>query len=450
MSTPTFVQVDRSVADLAANTINPRTLKDKAFKELKESLDKDREFIKARPIIVSMAEGRENTVIAGNMRLQAIKSLGWATVPVVEVRDASVEQEKEWMVKDNLHKGEWDFEMLANNFDLAFLMEMGFDEKGLAKVQQKQQKGDDEFDLDGALEEAAETGIERGEIFQLGEHRLICGDSTDQKTYAALFGSQKAALIFTDPPYNIGYEGGMNTHGQNKRSKIENDKMSKESFYEFLNSFIELSMKYSEGGWYVCMSSQEIDALKRSFEANGGHWQSFIIWAKHTFTLSRSDWQNQYEPILYGWNSDIKKHFYVGWRDEGNVWEEIENLKPTFEGGKTKIRVAGYELEIEGDATKGQVRKLDETDVWRFKKPSKSDIHPTMKPVELVEKAVMASSVLKDIVFDPFLGSGTTLIACENLGRVCYGIEYEPKYCAAIIKRWEEKTGKKASKISLN
>lgn len=451
MSEPIFTQVERSVAELSPNAINPRTLKDKAFKELQQSLKKDPHFLKARPIIVSMAEGREGTVIAGNQRLAAAKALGWESVPVVEVRGATEEQEKEWMVKDNLHKGEWDFDKLAKGFDLEFLKEMGFDEKQLSKVQVKQnsQTNDNEFDLDRALEEAGNTGIQRGDVFELGDHRVICGDSTDRETYTRLMGEQKAALVFTDPPYNIGYEGGMNTHGQNKRQKIANDKMPREDFYRFLETFIQHSMAHSEGAWYICMSSQEIDALKMAFEKNGGHWQSFIIWAKHAFTLSRSDWKNQYEPILYGWNSDIKKHFYIGWRDEGNVWEDIWNLRPEKDGEYTVLKFLGHEIRVKGTFTEGNIRKVDETDLWRFKKPTKSDIHPTMKPVELVEKAVMASSKIGDLVLDPFLGSGTTLVAAENTKRVCYGIEYEPKYVAAIIKRWEEKTGKKAVKASL-
>lgn len=447
---PSFSHVEKSIDSLVKNPINPRTLKDKAFKELKISLEKDPHFLKARPIIVSMAQGREGTVIAGNMRLEACKALGWKIVPIIEVRDATEEQEKEWMVKDNLHKGEWDFEALANNFDLNFLKGMGFDERGLAKVQSKSGDDDEDFDFDGATEKADSDPVSnRGDLFQLGEHRLLCGDSTDVASYAKLFGKEKASLVFTDPPYNIGYEGGMSTHGENKRPKIENDKMSKEAFYDFLDGFIKPAMEYSEGSWYVCMSSQEIDALKRAFEENGGHWQAFIIWAKSSFTLGRTDWQNSYEPILYGWNSEIKKHFYVGWRDEGNVWEDVQSTKPEFKDGKTKIRIAGYEVEIEGDATNGKIRKVDETDVWRFKKPSKSELHPTMKPVELVEKAVLASSVIGGIVFDPFLGSGTTLIACENTKRICYGIEYEPKYVDVIIRRWEEKTGKKAVKTQV-
>jgi len=246
--TPSFLQLNRAISELAPNPINPRILKEKAFKELQKSLEDDPHFFQARPLIVSMAEGRENTIIAGNQRLEAAKALGWATVPVIEVRGATLEEEKQWMVKDNLHKGEWDFEKLADGFDLAFLKEMGFDEKGLAKIQNKQKSGDDDFDLEKALAEPETGDVKRGDIYQLGEHRLICGDSTDEVTYRKLFGDKKASLLFTDPPYNIGYEGGMNTHGKNNRSKIENDKMSKEAFYDFLDAFIRHSMAYSLGG----------------------------------------------------------------------------------------------------------------------------------------------------------------------------------------------------------
>lgn len=433
------------ISELVQNRINPRIIKDKQFKNLQRSLKEDPKFLDARPIVLNT---RTNTVVCGNQRLEAARALGWTEVPVF-AEELTEEEEKRWMVKDNLHSGEWDFNSLAENFDVGFLHEMGFDEKEIAKVQNKQERSDDDFDIDTAVEAAPDYGISHGDVFALGEHRVICGDSTAALTYEKLLGDMKANMVFTDPPYNIGYEGGMNTHGQNKRDKIQNDKMPKEEFRQFLSDFIRNSMRYSEGAWYVCMSSQELDTLKMAFEDNGGHWQSFIIWAKNTFTLSRSDWQNQYEPILYGWNSDAKKHFYIGWRDEGNIWKPISDVTPVFQDGKTILRIGDTEIEIDGDATKGRIRRVDEADVWNFKRPTRSPLHPTMKPVELVEKAIQASSVLNDVVLDPFLGSGTTLIAAENVGRRCFGIEYEPKYIHAILRRWEQKTGKTAVKVNV-
>lgn len=182
----------------------------------------------------------------------------------------------------------------------------------------------------------------------------------------------------------------------------------------------------------------------------GGHWQSFLIWVKHTFTLSRSDYQQQYEPILYGWKKGQGEHYFVGWRDEGNVWEDLCTLKASFEDGKTILRLGEYHLELDGQVTGRVIRKKDQTDIWHEKKPGKSKEHPTMKPVALVEKAIKASSLRGELVFDPFLGSGTTLIASESTGRTCYGCEMSEMYCDVIIERWEKITERVAEKISLN
>lgn len=393
MSTPTFLQVDRSVADLVTNTINPRTLKDKAFKELKESLDKDREFIKARPIIVSMAEGRENTVIAGNMRLQAIKSLGWATVPVVEVRDASVEQEKEWMVKDNLHKGEWDFEKLADNFELDFLKEMGFDEKGLNKVLAgMDNSADDEFDADKELESIAEPVVKRGEIWQLGEHRLMCGDSTKKEDVERMMDGKKADMVFTDPPYGVSYQSNMRTKSA-KFDVIENDD-------KFVVGWIPLVASVSNGYIFIWTS-----------------WKVVARWIEETRILG--DMTN-----ILVWNKggggmgDLKSSFLTDY-EMALVWNRGTELK-----GK---RIGS---------------------VWSVGKDGSSSYeHPTQKPVGLAETAIASTTETGAVVIDAFLGSGSTLIACENTGRVCYGMEIDPKYCDVIIRRWEEKTGKKAVKM---
>lgn len=415
MSSPIFTQAERKVSELVQNAINPRTLKDKAFKELKESLDKDREFIKARPIIVSMAEGRENTVIAGNMRLQAIKSLGWATVPVVEVRDASVEQEKEWMVKDNLHKGEWDFEMLANNFDLDFLKDMGFDEKGLNKVLSNvDNSADDEFDVDEAAANETEPVSRLGDLWALGEHRLYCADATDPETFSKLMGRKKFDLLVTDPPYGVSYadkNGFMNAAdgGDRNETPIENDHMGHEGLKLFLLAvFASLKPHFADKSAYYVFTPQGGPSLLFSdsmrecgyFEASPSLPHQ-IIWAKNNHVLGRTDYNYKHEPILYGW---VNAHAFVG-------------------GGAHKFSV------------------------WEIDKPSVSKLHPTMKPVALIENAVLNSTSAGMAVADAFLGSGTTLIACENTGRVCYGMEIDPKYCDVIIRRWEEKTGKKAVKM---
>jgi DNA modification methylase len=183
------------------------------------------------------------------------------------------------------------------------------------------------------------------------------------------------------------------------------------------------------------MSSKEIGPLKTAFEAAGGHWQANIIWAKSTFTLSRSDWQNQYEPILYGWNSKVKDHYFAGWRNEGNVWEALDKIHPVYDGKKTIIRVGEYHIEIEGEAKGRIVSKRGEIDIWREKKMSKTPWHPNQKPEELVAKSIRASSRRGEIVLDSCLGGGSTLLAAHAEGRVCYGIEIDPRYIDASIRR---------------
>ena len=255
-------------------------------------------------------------------------------------------------------------------------------------------------------------------------------------------------MVFTDPPYNVDYQGGGSyaNHGTPKREKIENDKQTGEKFKSFLDESIKNMFAFCEGAFYICMSSKELASLKDVFEKNGGHWQSFIIWVKNTFTLSRSDWQNQYEPIMYGWNADIKNHYFAGFRDEGNVWENLETILPAFDGETTTIKVGNYHLKLKGKIEGKICRKKDCVDIWNEKKPTKSKEHPTMKPLRLMEKAIKASSLRGQIVLDTFGGSGSTLIAAELTGRQCRMMELDEKYCDVIVKRWEKITGKKAEK----
>lgn len=287
-------------------------------------------------------------------------------VPSRKLTDA---ERKEYNLRSNKNTGDWDNEKLALFFDEEMLKEVGFEDEEIAKALGKAINGEED-DFDTTPPEEPKTKL--GDIFELGDHRLMCGDSTDKKDVEVLMDGGKADMVFTDPPYNIAYEGGMNTHGQNKREMIKNDKMSSEDFYIFLEKTCKNLTFFSKGAIYICMSSSEIPNLRNAFQSANGHYQSMIIWVKNTFTLSRSDWQNQYEPILYGWSKDVVNHFFAGFRDEGNVWE----TKPTDD-----------ELL---DWAKKQVEK---TDIWRVKKPSKSEEHPTMKPVQLVAKALGASSL---------------------------------------------------------
>jgi DNA modification methylase len=199
-----------------------------------------------------------------------------------------------------------------------------------------------------------------------------------------------ADLVFTDPPYNVAYQG--KSAG---RRTIANDDLGA-GFQAFLSAACSAMLPLTKGALYICMSSAEIGTLKSAFEAAGGHWSTFVIWAKNAFTLGRSDYQRQYEPILYGW-PEASDHYWCGARDQG--------------------------------------------DVWQHDRPTCNDLHPTMKPVGLVERAIRNSSKTRDIVLDPFAGSGTTLMAAEATGRTAALLELDPGYCDVIVRRWQEATG---------
>jgi len=238
-----------------------------------------------------------------------------------------------------------------------------------------------------------------GDVWRLGPHRLVCGDATTAEAYARLFpGGEQADMVFTDPPYNVNYANSAKDKLRGKHRPILNDALG-DGFHDFLREALTLLIAHTQGAIYVAMSSSELDTLQAAFRAAGGKWSTFIIWAKNTFTLGRSDYQRQYEPILYGWPEGATRH-WCGDRDQG--------------------------------------------DVWQIKKPAKNDLHPTMKPVELVERAIRNSSRPGDVVLDPFGGSGTTLIAAEKSGRQARLIELDPKYVDVIVRRWQEYAGGQA------
>jgi DNA modification methylase len=234
-----------------------------------------------------------------------------------------------------------------------------------------------------------------GDLWTLGNHRLLCGDATVLADVERVLGGQFADMTWTDPPYNVDYANTPKDKLRGKHRPILNDGLGS-GFEAFLHDACLNILSVTKGAVYVCMSSSELDTLQRVFRAAGGKWSTFIIWAKHTFTLGRADYQRQYEPILYGWKEGAD-HYWCGARNQG--------------------------------------------DVWFFDKPARNDLHPTMKPVALVERAIRNSSKTRDVVLDPFGGSGSTLIACEKAGRHARLIELDPKYVDTIILRWQEFAG---------
>lgn len=369
-----------NVDTLKENPKNPNKHPDSQI----ELLAKNIKYLGWRhPITVSKRSG---FIVAGHGRLMAARKLGLKIVPV-DYQDFNFDADEiAVLVADNRlaelsETSEDDLKKILSELDGEIDIDLtGFSE---ADVEQLMRDISDNSPLDEDVPEVSENPITRfGDLFEFGEHRLLCGDSTDAEQVRKLMGGDIADMVFTDPPYNVDY-------GDDER-KIENDNLGS-GFPQFLEKVLKNIFEFSKGAIYICMSSSEIDALQSTFRRLGGHWSTFIIWAKDTFTLGRSDYHRQYEPILYGWK-DGGSHYFCGDRSQGDVWE--------------------------------------------FPKPKKNDVHPTMKPVELCERAVQNSSKPNDIVLDLFGGSGSTLIACERTKRKCRMMEFEPKYCDVILKRY--------------
>ena len=392
---------------LRLDSANPRRITKAELHSLTRSVQ---EFGLVDPII-ARREGA--TVIGSHQRLLAARRLGYATVPVIFV-ELTMEQAKLLNLALNRITDDWDQDLLARllselgsvpDIDLTL---SGFEEdeiKNLLRSLDVRERRDrpETFDLDAALEAArADPGVEGGEVWQLGDHRIMCGDATDTGNVERLVDTGQASVAFTDPPYNVSYgDHGGQQRGSRKR-QVRNDSLSPEEWEAFCRAWAKNLLTRIEGALYICMSTKEWPVVSRILDELGGHWSDTIIWAKDRFTLGRADYQRQYEPIWYGWR-DGAKHHWCGDRDQG--------------------------------------------DVWTIPRPAESELHPTMKPLALVERAIENSSQQGDVVLDLFLGSGTTLIAAERTGRVCYGLELDPHYCRIAIARWESFSGGNAERV---
>jgi DNA modification methylase len=360
------------------------------------------EFGFTNPILA----GSDGVIVAGHGRLAAAQKLGLDTVPVVVLDHLTPTQRRALIIADNriAESAGWDDAMLR--IELQSLQEdgfnldiTGFDADALAEIMAGEETTVDGNTDEDAVPELSETPISRpGDVWILGEHRLVCGDATQASSYGQLLAGERVQMIWSDLPYNVNYANSAKDKLRGKHRPILNDNLG-EGFYDFVFDALSLMLPHCDGAVYIAMSSSELDTLQAAFRAAGGKWSTFIIWAKHTFTLGRADYQRQYEPILYGWPEGGSRH-WCGDRDQG--------------------------------------------DVWNIKKPARNDLHPTMKPVELMERSIRNSSRPGDVVLDCFGGSGSTLIAAEKAGRRCFMMELDPKYCDVIVRRWQEFSGGKA------
>ncbi|MCC6366343.1 MAG: site-specific DNA-methyltransferase [Bryobacterales bacterium] len=398
----TDLQVVRwPVGKLIPYARNARTHSDEQVAQVAASIA---EFGWTNPILA----GGDGIVIAGHARLLAARKLRMTEVPVIVLDHLTETQRRALVLADNrlAENAGWDEDMLR--VELAALDEDGFDlevvgftddelKDLLAEPEPQQASG---LTDDDAAPETPEFAISVvGDVWLLGDHRLLCGDATQIDAVEKVLAGGLADMVFTDPPYNVNYGVAMKDRLRAKKRKIANDNLG-DGFEQFLHDACVNILTVTKGAIYICMSSSELHTLQKVFREGGGHWSTFVVWAKNTFTIGRSDYQRQYEPILYGWKEGTD-HYWCGARDQG--------------------------------------------DVWFVKKPVSNDLHPTMKPVELVERAIRNSSKGRDTVLDPFGGSGSTLIACEKAGRQGRLIELEPKYCDVIIRRWQEFTGKEGT-----
>ena len=360
-----------------------------------------REFGFRVPIVAK----RDGTIIDGHLRFKAARKLELETVPVLLGDDMTETQIKAFRLSVNklAELAGWDEDLLKlelaelqmAQYDLEL---MGFGDEELERLLNGADDGGGLTEDDAVPEPPVEPVSKPGDLWILGNHRLLCGDSTLLSDVERLMDGQLADMAFTDPPYNVDYGNNAKDKMRGKDRRIMNDALG-DGFYQFLYDACLNLLVVTKGACYVCMSSSELHTLQKAWFDAGGKWSTFIIWAKNTFTLGRADYQRQYEPILYGWKQGTD-HFWCGDRDQ--------------------------------------------SDIWNYNKPRVNDLHPTMKPVELVERASKNSSKSRDIVLDLFGGSGTTLIASEKTGRQARLIELDPKFVDVIIKRWEDYTGQQA------
>ena len=390
------------IADLHPDPGNPRRIEEDELAALTRSIAT---FGVVDPVLARRADRR---LIAGHQRIVAARRAGLTTVPVI-LLDLPVEDARLLNVALNQIGGEWEADLLARLLiDLRATADRdltlsGFAEADLADLltrfdQREKRARPERFDLDEALAavDRDASGIAPGAGWQLGAHRLFRGDATDAAFLARCLGDGPAALVFTDPPYNVAYGAHGGKAADAPARRLVNDAMPAEEWERFCRAWAAALTANAAGALYVCMSSREWPVVCRALAEAGAHWSDTIIWAKDRFTLGRADYQRQYEPIWYGWPDGSQRH-WQGSRDQG--------------------------------------------DVWHIPRPAASPLHPTQKPLELVERAIENSSTPGATVLDPFCGAGTTLIACERTGRRGVGVELDPRYVAATIARWEAFTG---------
>ena len=418
--------VDKPIEWLRPYENNPRN-NEQAVEAVANSI---KEFGFKVPIVATI----DGEIVNGHTRFKAAKFLKLKTVPVLIANDLTEEQIKAFRLADNKtgELADWDVELLYSELDelTGFDMTMfGFE--------------DIDFSLDDFEEDEKETGeevdidseekpkVEYGDIFQLGRHRLMCGDSTSAKDMARLIDGAVIDLYVTDPPYNVAYQG-----GTDEAMTIMNDSMDDVSFRQFLRDAFTVANNHLKpgGAFYIWHADSEGLNFRAAVKETGWLLKQSIIWVKNAIVLGRQDYQWKHEPCLYGWK-DGASHYFVDNRSLATVIEEDEeNLKEM-----TKSELISYIKTMQDTSP---------TTVFYEDKPVRNDIHPTMKPLKLIARCVLNSSKKGDKILDSFNGGGSTLMVCEKSERIYYGMELDPLYVARTIRRWEEETGLTAEKVN--
>ncbi len=391
--------VNKKIDDLIFAEYNPRQLSKEQFKYLKDSIHR---FGLVDPVIINKNKERKNIIIGGHQRTKVAKAMGIKQVPCVEL-NLSYDKEKELNIRLNKNTGDWDFDLLANNFDIEELTDWGFDESEL-KIDLFEEEKEGLID-DDEIPEAVEPITKLGDLWKLGKHRLLCGDATLKKNIELLLDGNEIDQLLTDPPYGVDYAHKnkfLNEWGKGNRiqKEIKNDNIK--DYKRFFKNFISIIPFNNYNTLYIFMSGAELHNVKIALIELDikTSLSPYLVWVKNNHVLGLQDYMQKHEFIVYGWKN---KHKFYGKKS---------------------------------------------TTILEYDKPLKNDLHPTMKPIDLLIRLIKDGTKDGMNVYDPFLGSGSTLIACEKTNRVSYGMELDPHYCDVIINRWEKFTGQKAEKIS--
>lgn len=391
------------IKDLTLLERNPRKITKQAMDKLCESLKSDPEFLQKRPILVNAIDGRLE-VYAGNQRVRAAKKLGWKEVPCIVDENLDAETLKSRVIKDNLSSGDWDYDILANEYEIGDLLEWGFEPEDfdvdIETIEGKEPEDD-------APELPKEPQTKLGDLYELGEHRLLCGDSTNPDDVQKLLDGREPILMVTDPPYGVNYDPEWRKKFSNEEKRIGQKFGSGQNIGVVRNDNTAdwgLTWSLFPGSVaYIWHSAKFSTEVQKTLTNKNFVIISQIIWAKHSLTMSRGDYHWQHEPCWYVVKKG-KNHNWQGSRKETTLWE-IDSLKPI-----------------------GMKKQTDTS--------NEKTGHSTQKPIECMARPIRNNSAEGEEVYDPFLGSGTTLIAAEQLNRKCYGLEIDPGYCDIIVQRW--------------